>query len=117
MSGWIVRSGIKFGSDFGNRLINFYSYSFFKRNTNSTTVLYKHGPEFYHSTYSVQVVNWLDNNQKNNIQDWIQLATINRITESSAKVKYILMKNCFIQSFINSFNCHVGSTDFICHFS
>ncbi|XP_057371982.1 tRNA-splicing endonuclease subunit Sen2-like [Daphnia carinata] len=62
LSGWVVRSGLKFGGDF---------------------ILYKQGPEFHHASYSVVV---RDLNMSNeSIDSWIQLATVNRITESVSK--------------------------------
>lgn len=49
-------------------------------------VLYKQGPEFHHASYSVVVRDLNMSNENNN--SWIQLATINRITESVSKVVY-----------------------------
>ncbi|XP_046652091.1 tRNA-splicing endonuclease subunit Sen2-like isoform X1 [Daphnia pulicaria] len=62
MAGWVVRSGIKFGTDF---------------------ILYKQGPEFHHATYSVLVGNL--NTVIETTDSWVQLATANRITESVSK--------------------------------
>ena len=57
--GWVVRSGTKFGSDF---------------------LLYKHGPPFYHSSYSVLV----ERVSKGTLGRR-ELAGLNRVTESAAK--------------------------------
>jgi tRNA-intron lyase len=59
--GWVVRRGVKFGADF---------------------LLYKHGPPFYHASYSVKV-----DGQKgltvNLAADY--MAGLNRVTETAAK--------------------------------
>ena len=56
--GWVVRNGVKFGSDL---------------------LLYKHGPPFYHASYSVKVVI----NEQN--PSWRDLTGLNRVTEAAAK--------------------------------
>ena len=48
-------------------------------------MLYKQGPEYYHASYSVQVSD-LSMPACYTNHKWVQLATINRITESAAKV-------------------------------
>ena len=56
--GWVVRPGIKFGSDW---------------------LLYKAGPPFYHASYSVKV------QQKGQEMSAAELAGLNRVTEAAAK--------------------------------
>ncbi len=58
--GWVVKRGDKFGSDL---------------------LLYKHGPPFYHASYSVAVVGE-DERRK---MTWRELHGLNRVTESTAK--------------------------------
>ena len=56
---WVVKEGTKFGADF---------------------LLYKHGPPFYHASYSVLV----EESDKNKLS-WNDLSGLNRVTESAAK--------------------------------
>ncbi|PRD29411.1 UNVERIFIED_CONTAM: tRNA-splicing endonuclease subunit Sen2 [Trichonephila clavipes] len=76
--GWIVRSGLKFGTDY---------------------VLYKDGPPFYHATYSVLV-----RTVKENLRDirgikdltWFSLAALNRINSTAGKgllLLYVIKPN------------------------
>ena len=68
--GWIPKSGLKYGSDF---------------------VVYKQGPAFYHSTYSVMVRRVSEKDLRERREEitreytWTSLAAINRITEQVSK--------------------------------
>ena len=57
--GWVVKGGVKFGADF---------------------LLYKHGPPFFHASYSVRVQAGEAEAMSANF-----LACINRVTETAAK--------------------------------
>lgn len=58
--GWVVRRGVKFGADF---------------------LLYKHGPPFFHASYSVRV----QREGKEEAMSANFLAAMNRVTETAAK--------------------------------
>jgi len=63
--GWVVRSGIKFGTDF---------------------LLYKNGPDFFHASYSVKVIRTAEDETDFHPKiDWIEFSGLNRITESASK--------------------------------
>lgn len=65
--GWVVKSGIKYGSDF---------------------VLYKEGPEFYHSLFSVIVYTIKSNEDiadKHPHQDWLSMSSWIRVNEGVLK--------------------------------
>lgn len=62
--GWVVRTGIKYGVDF---------------------MLYRKGPPFYHSSYSVIIVNENEEEQNSFPTDWTSLCCLNRITEQVSK--------------------------------
>lgn len=64
--GWVVKSGIKYGVDFN---------------------LYKKGPPFYHSTYSVLVVavDGKTGQETCSTFDWTSLCCLNRVTQQVSK--------------------------------
>lgn len=56
-------------------------------------VLYKEGPPYYHASYVVVIDNLFHNLSRNTDVcqrsiDWTSLIGLNRLTETSAKVKY-----------------------------
>ncbi|XP_067135995.1 tRNA-splicing endonuclease subunit Sen2 [Centruroides vittatus] len=71
--GWIVKSGLKYGTDF---------------------VLYKDGPAFYHSTYCV-VVREVSSDFNEQSLTWLELLSLNRVNEHVAKDTLLcyVMKN------------------------
>ncbi|KAI9560651.1 tR-splicing endonuclease subunit Sen2 [Daphnia sinensis] len=83
LSGWVVRSGLKFGGDFSMLCLFEFFFSTHNDGIHFHVVLYKQGPEFHHASYSVVVRD--QNTSNENSDSWIQLATVNRITESVSK--------------------------------
>ena len=61
--GWVVKRGVKFGADF---------------------LLYKHGPPFFHASYSVRVQREGSGREEAAMSANF-LAAINRVTETAAK--------------------------------
>ncbi|XP_013418344.1 tRNA-splicing endonuclease subunit Sen2 [Lingula anatina] len=63
--GWVPKTGIKYGAEF---------------------ILYKQGPPFYHSSYSVVVLPVKEENlEQEKLLSWTSLAGMNRVTEQVSK--------------------------------
>lgn len=105
---WVVKSGLKYGSDFRKYYYNWKhfiitgacaNYNFLSKLFLIFIVLYKDGPIFYHASYAVkiQVIQSHDvENKYGKELNKYQINAITRLANASGKVIYKSLTICFI---------------------